>query len=137
MCLDSRGDDPGDAVRIARQPWSDAYLSSRAIQRGYTYVVWRGPHVVEPTSLSAEQAAAYWAETLRVAAALLQHFRPLKLNYMTLGNSVPHLHTHLVPRFEVDPNPGGPFPIVPAEDPGPIAEEQLTADVARLRELLA
>ena len=30
-------------------------------------------------------------------------FRPRKLNYELLGNSVPHLHWHLIPRYSDDP----------------------------------
>jgi diadenosine tetraphosphate (Ap4A) HIT family hydrolase len=37
------------------------------------------------------------------------------MNYETLGNTVPHLHTHLLPRFEVDPAPGRPFPLLPQD----------------------
>ncbi|HEV3288196.1 MAG TPA: UTRA domain-containing protein, partial [Streptosporangiaceae bacterium] len=38
-------------------------------------------------------------------------YEPLKMNYETLGNSLPHLHTHLVPRYTEDPRPGQPFPL--------------------------
>jgi diadenosine tetraphosphate (Ap4A) HIT family hydrolase len=44
-----------------------------------------------------------------VARALEAVFRPVKLNLMTLGNGVPHLHTHVVPRYPGDPAPGGPL----------------------------
>jgi hypothetical protein len=27
----------------------------------------------------------------------------MKLNYFTLGNTVPHLHTHVLPRYQDDP----------------------------------
>jgi diadenosine tetraphosphate (Ap4A) HIT family hydrolase len=36
-------------------------------------------------------------------------FDPVKLNYLTLGNTVPHLHTHVLPRYRDDPAPGGPI----------------------------
>jgi len=39
---------------------------------------------------------ASWAEVLTVARALISQYQPLKMNYETLGNSLPHLHTHLV-----------------------------------------
>ena len=32
------------------------------------------------------------------------------MNYETLGNSLPHLHTHVMPRYADDPKPGWPFP---------------------------
>jgi diadenosine tetraphosphate (Ap4A) HIT family hydrolase len=33
----------------------------------------------------------------------------MKMNLLTLGNWVPHLHTHVVPRYQDDPVPGGPI----------------------------
>ena len=41
-----------------------------------------------------------------------------------LGNWVPHLHTHLVPRYAADPRPGWPFPF-PEPDPEPMPEDRL------------
>jgi len=32
------------------------------------------------------------------------------MNYHMLGNSVPHLHAHIVPRPLLDPAPNGPLP---------------------------
>ena len=49
-------------------------------------------------------------DALETARALDAEFRPVKLNLMTLGNGVPHLHTHVVPRYPGDPAPGGPLP---------------------------
>jgi diadenosine tetraphosphate (Ap4A) HIT family hydrolase len=69
-------------------------------------VVGRGRHVAEPTELSDEEAVGYWREVLRVASAMERHYRPVKLNYQLLGNAVPHLHTHLLPRFADDPSSG-------------------------------
>jgi diadenosine tetraphosphate (Ap4A) HIT family hydrolase len=38
-----------------------------------------------------------------VAQALARVFRPVKMNYELLGNLVPHIHWHLVPRLATDP----------------------------------
>jgi diadenosine tetraphosphate (Ap4A) HIT family hydrolase len=65
-------------------------------------VIWHGRHVGEPTELAEEEAAGYWREVLRVGSALERHYQPVKLNYQILGNAVPHLHTHVVPRFADD-----------------------------------
>jgi diadenosine tetraphosphate (Ap4A) HIT family hydrolase len=101
--------------------------------RGYAVVIWRGRHVIDPHHLSAGEAADFNAEVLRVGAAMEQHFQPLKINYMTLGNRVPHLHTHVTARYWDDPAPGGPLPDGPNHDVQP---DQLAADAAALRLLL-
>jgi diadenosine tetraphosphate (Ap4A) HIT family hydrolase len=102
---------PFDQLRIHADRYTDAYLQCADVQRGYTLVIWRGRHVNEPTELDEAEAAGYWAEVLAVARALISNYAPLKMNYETLGNSVPHLHTHLVPRYTDDPRPGEPFPL--------------------------
>ena len=139
MCLSgtARPDSDDHGVRVLAGRYTDAYLQRADVQRGYTVVVWRGRHVTEPTELDETEAAGYWAETLTVARALLQVYRPMKLNYETLGNSLPHLHTHLVPRFREDPAPGRPFPLAP-QVPGSarIPEERLLAEAAEMRSLL-
>jgi diadenosine tetraphosphate (Ap4A) HIT family hydrolase len=42
-------------------------------------------------------------EVSTVAKALHNQFQPEKINYELLGNMVPHIHWHLVPRFSHDP----------------------------------
>jgi len=91
--------------------------------------------VAEPTELDPAEACAYWLEVLRVGRALEQHLEPVKLNYDVLGNSLPHLHTHVVPRYADDPRPGWPFPF-PEEDPPPQLEDGLRQDADALRALL-
>jgi diadenosine tetraphosphate (Ap4A) HIT family hydrolase len=39
-----------------------------------------------------------------VSRAIEDCFRPRKLNYELLGNQVPHLHWHLFPRYDHDPD---------------------------------
>jgi diadenosine tetraphosphate (Ap4A) HIT family hydrolase len=68
--------------------------------------VWRGRHVSEPTQLTDVEAQSYWRETLLVARALEAVFRPAQVNYLILGNQIPHLHTNVVMRYMDDPAPG-------------------------------
>ena len=132
LCEDGRPDETEHGVRFFAGEVSDAYLIRADIQRGLSVVAWRGRHVVEPTELTDAEAAAYGGEVLRVARAIQAVMRPVKLNYDVLGNSVPHLHTHLVPRYADDPRPGWPFPF-PDPDPPPMPEERLQRDVEALR----
>lgn len=136
MCQQGRPDETRWGVRIFAGQVSDAYLQRADIQRGYTIVVWRGRHVAEPTELSSNDAAAYWLEVIRVAQALETHLKPVKMNYDVLGNSLPHLHTHLIPRYADDPRPGWPFPF-PEPEPPPIDDTVLRSDVEALRSYLS
>jgi diadenosine tetraphosphate (Ap4A) HIT family hydrolase len=135
VCADGRVEDPGWGLRFYTSEWVDAYLKRTSIQRGYSIVTWRGRHVAEPTELTAGEAAAWWGELVAVGRALERHFEPVKLNYELLGNSVPHLHAHVLPRFADDPRPGWPFPW-PDEDPPSFPEDEVRRDVAGLRALL-
>jgi len=136
MCENGRPDTSRYGVRIHAGRYTDAYLQRADVQRGYTVVIWRGRHVTEPTELDDTEAAGYWAEVLAVARALIDQYKPLKMNYETLGNSLPHLHTHLIPRFTDDPRPGQPFPLSAQQPDAEIPEEQLWSDAVALRKLL-
>jgi diadenosine tetraphosphate (Ap4A) HIT family hydrolase len=135
MCEQGRPEETEYGSRIFAGEVSDAYLQKVGIQRGYSVVIWRGRHVAEPTELSEDEASAYWLELLSVGRALEAHLEPVKLNYELLGNSLPHLHTHVIPRYSDDPRPGWPFPF-PEEDPPPHPEAEFRADVDALRALL-
>src|SRR3954447_2617512 len=132
LCDEGRPEATAHAVRFFAGEVADAYLVRADIQRGLSIVVWRGRHVVEPTELTDAEAAAYGREVLTVGRALEAAFAPVKLNYDLLGNTVPHLHTHIVPRYADDPRPGWPFPF-PDPEPGAMPEDRLRADLAALR----
>ena len=136
MCENGRPDANSYGVRIQAGRYTDAYLQRADVQRGYTVVIWRGRHINEPTELDETEASGYWAEVLTVARALISVYMPLKMNYETLGNSLPHLHTHLVPRFTDDPRPGQPFPLTARQPDAKVPEARLWADAKALRKLL-
>jgi diadenosine tetraphosphate (Ap4A) HIT family hydrolase len=136
ICEEGRPDITNAGVRFFAGEVCDAYLVRADIQRGLAMAVWRGRHVAEPTELTDTEAATYGREVLRVGRALERALQPVKLNYDLLGNSVPHLHTHIVPRYAEDPRPGWPFPF-PAPDPPPMPEDRLLADVKALKAVLS
>jgi len=65
-------------------------------------------HAVELYELTASERAAQVEDVARVARALASVYQPVKMNYELLGNQVPHIHWHLVPRLADDPEPRGP-----------------------------
>lgn len=135
VCALVRGEASNGDPCIYESPTAVAFLVSRDIQRGYVIVSCR-QHVVEPFELTVGDAAAYWADILRVGRAVQSLYGPKKLNYETWGNGQPHLHTHIVPRYEVDPHPGGGFPFWEVRDPSSLPTDELERDAAALRALL-
>jgi diadenosine tetraphosphate (Ap4A) HIT family hydrolase len=133
MCAAGRPESDRYGERIFAGRYSDAYLQRADVQRGYTVVIWRGRHVAEPTELSLEEATQYWLELLEVGRRIEQRLepRPVKLNYDILGNSLPHLHAHVIPRYADDPKPGWPFPF--PEVAGQVDEESFRRDLEALR----
>jgi diadenosine tetraphosphate (Ap4A) HIT family hydrolase len=75
---------------------------------GYVCVVAKR-HVREPYELPPGEREAFWESSMRVAAAVARLLRPKKMNYEIHGNTIPHLHLHLFPRFEGDPFEGVPI----------------------------
>ena len=86
-------------------------LAANQAARGYCVLICRR-HVREPFELAAEDQGRYWQDLMRAGRAIQAAFDPIKLNFQLLGNLVPHLHTHIVPRYYGDPAPGRPL------DPG-------------------
>jgi diadenosine tetraphosphate (Ap4A) HIT family hydrolase len=109
MCASLGEGDNDHTVEVARLAYTDVRLERRSRLPGYCIVVWRHGHVAEPTELAPDAATGYWLDVLAVARVLEARFRPVKMNFLTLGNWVPHLHTHVVPRYHDDPAPGGPI----------------------------
>ena len=66
-------------------------------------------HVREPYDLSKEELALYIGDMMHVARALELVFEPDKMNFMVLGNAIPHVHSHIVPRYYGDGAPGRPI----------------------------
>jgi diadenosine tetraphosphate (Ap4A) HIT family hydrolase len=97
--------EPGQVLRkVADLPASIAILVPDQYYRGYTLVVSK-THATELFELAEDQSTQYFHDMLRVARAIAAAFGPRKLNYEVLGNTVAHLHWHLFPRYDWDPNP--------------------------------
>jgi len=134
MCS-AGADETEHGVRIYAGRWADGYLGRYPARPGYAYVIWNGRHVAEPTELAADEAAGFWSEVGRVARAVDERYHPAKMNWLSLGNGVPHLHVHLVPRPEGDAWAGGPLEpeaferaLIP-----PVDDAELRAEAAALR----
>jgi diadenosine tetraphosphate (Ap4A) HIT family hydrolase len=101
ICLD--GKPRGIILELAA-----SYLTSteNGPMRGYCCLVLKR-HAVELHELSADEACALMRDLQRVAAAVQEITEAVKLNYEIHGNTLPHLHVHLFPRYRGDPFEGG------------------------------
>jgi len=137
MCGDPAPDENQWGIRIYKGRTADAVLQRADVRRGYTLVIWRGRHITEPTQLSPDEAAAYTGDVLAVAQALIEYYQPMKMNYEILGNSTPHLHTHLLPRYQEDPAAGTSYPLHPSTTADPtIDAAELSKQATDLRRML-
>jgi diadenosine tetraphosphate (Ap4A) HIT family hydrolase len=121
ICHDGR---PSDLIAELPSVWVTA--PAFAPLPGYVCVVAKR-HVVEPFQLPPAEMAAFWAESMSVARVLHGLLHPLKMNYEIHGNSIPHLHLHLYPRFQGDPYEGR------AIDGRSTAFERSPEDLERIR----
>lgn len=74
---------------------------------GFCRVIWNA-HVREMTDLSTAERAILIAAVWQVEEAVREVMRPDKINVASLGNVTPHVHWHVIPRYEDDahfPNP--------------------------------
>ncbi|BCS52357.1 HIT family protein [Geobacter sp. SVR] len=99
MCR--RWEDDSD-LRIIELEHSRVVLNRDQFFPGYCLLFTRS-HVTELFHLESGIRAGLMEEVSRVARALYDVFAPVKINYELLGNMVPHMHWHLVPRFASDP----------------------------------
>ena len=95
MC--SRWDGDAD-LRIIELPNSYVILNRDQYFPGYT-LLFTKTHATELFHLDRSVRTALMEEVSTVALALYTTFTPDKINYELLGNMVPHIHWHLVPRF--------------------------------------
>jgi diadenosine tetraphosphate (Ap4A) HIT family hydrolase len=137
LCAElGRDTDDDHAVFITALNSSEVRLERRSRLPGYCIVVWRHSHVTEPTELAFEAASEYWSDVLAVSRAVEVEFHPVKMNLLTLGNWVPHLHTHVLPRYPDDPAPGGPITWADVFNPDPTPPDVLYRQAAMLRKQL-
>lgn len=137
MCAALGQGDSDHWIHVSDGAHTEVYIDRASRIAGYCLAVWREGHVAEPTDLPPAAADAYGREVLALGRAVATAFHPVKLNYFTLGNTVPHLHTHVVPRYLEDPAPGGPLSWDLVVGPPAFSEHQLRDQARVIRSALA
>ncbi|WP_461631541.1 HIT family protein [Labilibaculum euxinus] len=95
--------------------------------KGYVLLLCK-QHKTELHQLDDGFKMKFLKEMSEVAEAVHLAFQPKKINYEMLGNAYSHLHWHIIPRYEDDPNPLKPIwtmdsKIINAEETRPNDQE--------------
>jgi diadenosine tetraphosphate (Ap4A) HIT family hydrolase len=96
-------------LEVARLSISTLYLYGDQRFRGYCLLIFDARHAVALEDLSSVEYEHFTDDLRLSASALRRAFRPDHMNYECLGNSTPHLHWHIVPRYKDDPRWGQPI----------------------------
>ncbi|HRE17885.1 MAG TPA: HIT family protein [Rhodocyclaceae bacterium] len=85
--------------------WEDASLRvvrvADADYPGFCRVIWKS-HVREMTDLAPDQRQHLMQTVFAVEGAVRKMLTPDKINLASFGNMTPHLHWHIIPRWQND-----------------------------------
>ena len=98
---------------------------------GFCRVVWK-THVREMADLTSHEQQALMAVVFATEAVIQKLYQPHKINIASLGNVTPHLHWHIIPRYERDSH----FPRPIWAEPLRTGNVELQIDVAILCQAL-
>lgn len=95
---------------------------------GFCRVIWKR-HVAEMTDLDSMERRHLMSVVFAAETALRATARPDKVNLASLGNMVPHLHWHVIPRWRDDRHFPNPVWSAPVREP----KSRVAADRTALR----
>ncbi len=101
-------------IEIAPLQASTLYLFKEQTHRGRCVVAYRA-HVNELFELPERELGLFMQDVARAARAIQAAFSPNKINYGAYSDKLPHLHMHLVPKYEGGAAWGAPFEMMPAQ----------------------
>ena len=122
------------AIPIRDFEMSELYLMKNQIYKGRCIIVCK-QHRKEIFELSENELKSYMSETAQAARAIKSAFSADKINYAVFGDTVPHLHFHLVPKYRDGRSWGVPFEM----DPKPwtsLEEREYAAIIEEIRKKL-
>ena len=100
-------------IEIGPLQASTLYLFREQTHRGRCVVAYR-EHVNELFELPPAELARFMQDVAQAARAIKHAFNPNKINYGAYSDKLPHLHMHLVPKYEGAAAWGSPFEMMPA-----------------------
>jgi diadenosine tetraphosphate (Ap4A) HIT family hydrolase len=130
-CRACRGGWPPNETFIAECGPANAYLHVDQFFPGWTLLVLKR-HATELWELEPAERHALVDGVAEVARALAAVYDAQKMNYELLGNELPHIHWHLVPRRADDPAPRRPV-WTHAHEPHRLSADEQRARIDAIR----
>jgi len=90
-----------DETVLWQGPHCRVLLTPQPGYPAFCRVIWQS-HVREMSDLTADQRDHFMQVVWAVEESLRNVLHPDKINLASLGNQVPHLHWHVIPRFADD-----------------------------------
>jgi len=95
-------------MKVADLSVSTLYLDRNQTYRGYCVMVFNPRHVTGIEHLTSAEYVDFFTDLHRVSKAVAKACNAEHMNYATLGNVIPHLHYHVIPRKTGDVRWGAP-----------------------------
>ena len=133
-CNVCQGNWPKEDHFIADLGLSKAYLHDDQFFPGWAIVVFKR-HATELFHLAPTERIQLMEEVSLLAKVVAQVYEAKKINYELLGNQLPHIHWHVIPRLPTDPAPLEPVWRVQHE-PRLHSGPDLLSNIQRLRQAL-
>jgi diadenosine tetraphosphate (Ap4A) HIT family hydrolase len=95
-------------IEIAKFGVSTLYLKRDQSYPGFCLLIYDRRHVNGLEELEPDEHATAMHDLHRAARAIRAVVQPDQMNYASLGNGIPHLHWHIIPRFKTEAKWGRP-----------------------------
>ena len=118
---------------------SSLYLSKNQTYRGQCQLIFDSRHVARIDQLSRPEWSSLAGDLFTAQQAVSRVVKPDHMNVESLGNVVPHLHWHIIPRYVGDPMWGTPVWQVPLDSMPDrrLPDEERAALIAQLQKALS
>lgn len=122
---------------VAELPEAFVVLADDQRYEGWSILLLKD-HAEHLADLPVDRQTNLFADVAHAAAAVRHAFAPVRINYECLGNGLPHIHWHVIPRYAWDPQPGWPVWVRPVEERAVGVEpDRLRTLVTRMQSTLA
>ena len=121
---------------ICELEFSYVVLSDAQVYPGYA-LVYLKEHKESHERLTRLRQVQFFSETAHVGRMIQSELKPVRINYAEMGNTVAHVHWHVIPRYKDDPAPTRPIWERPSvERKKPATKDQLIELIPRLRKCI-